>query len=99
MVDVDNFCVFRSILVSWTDEDPTPPAGGAPRRRQNEGLEAYHLIRPEGAAHLARPHVIVHRMKLFEDEVMMVDGLPVTTPARTWLDMVEVLDSARPKKP
>ncbi|OAE03440.1 hypothetical protein A6A22_03765 [Arthrobacter sp. OY3WO11] len=64
---------------------------GLPQRRQNEGLEVYHLIRPEGAAHLARPYVIVHRMKLFEDEVMMVDGLPVTTPARTWLDMAEIL--------
>ncbi|MFJ6311755.1 hypothetical protein [Pseudarthrobacter oxydans] len=72
---------------------------GLPQRRQNEGLEVYHLIRPEGAAHLARPHVIVHRMKLFEDEVMTMGGLPVTTPARTWLDMAEMLDSARPKKP
>ena len=72
---------------------------GLPQRRQNEGLEAYHLIRPEGAAHLARPHVIVHRMKLFRDEVMSMGGLPITTPARTWLDMAEMLDSARPKKP
>ncbi|GAA3403853.1 hypothetical protein [Pseudarthrobacter polychromogenes] len=64
---------------------------GLPQRRQNEGLEVYHLIRPEGAAHLARPHVIVHRMKLFEDEVMMMGGLPVTTPERTWLDMAEML--------
>lgn len=64
---------------------------GLPQRRQNEGLEVYHLIRPEGAAHLARPYVIVHRMKLFDDEVMLVDGLPVTTPERTWLDMAEIL--------
>ncbi|MFP5366784.1 MAG: hypothetical protein ACLGIS_08005 [Actinomycetes bacterium] len=40
-----------------------------PQRRDNDSLEAYHLIRPEGAAHLDRPHVIVHRMKLYEDEV------------------------------
>ncbi|WP_457948064.1 hypothetical protein ACTAQI_19495 [Pseudarthrobacter sp. alpha12b] len=64
---------------------------GLPQRRQTEGLEVYHLIRPEGAAHLARPYVIVHRMKLFEDEVMLVEGLPVTTPERTWLDMAEIL--------
>ncbi|MBT2566833.1 hypothetical protein J7I84_10070 [Arthrobacter sp. ISL-85] len=62
-----------------------------PQRRQNEALEAYHLIRPEGAAYLARPYVIVHRMRLFEDEVMMMNGLPVTTPERTWLDMAEFL--------
>lgn len=62
-----------------------------PQRRQDEPLEVYHLIRPEGAAHLARPHVIVHRMKLYEDEVAMLDGIPVTTPERTWLDMAELL--------
>ncbi|WP_235008809.1 hypothetical protein [Arthrobacter sp. SLBN-122] len=64
---------------------------GLPQRRQTESPEVYHLIRPEGAAHLARPYVIVHRMKLFDDEVMLVDGLPVTTPERTWLDMAEIL--------
>ena len=51
----------------------------------------YHLIRPEGAAHLDRPHVIVHRMKLYEDEITTVEGIPVTTPERTWLDMAEML--------
>lgn len=51
----------------------------------------HHIIRPEGAAHLDRPHVIVHRMKLYEDEVTTVDGIPVTTPERTWLDMAELL--------
>ena len=30
-------------------------------------------------------------MKLFEDEVTTIDGIPVTTPARTWLDMAELL--------
>lgn len=51
----------------------------------------HHIIRPEGEAHLDRPHVIVHRMKLYEDEVTMVDGIFVTTPERTWLDMAELL--------
>lgn len=51
----------------------------------------FHVIRPEGAAHLNRPHVIVHRMKLYEDEVTTVDGVPVTTVERTWLDMAEIL--------
>jgi hypothetical protein len=62
-----------------------------PRRRQKEATPMYHVIRPEGAAHLDRPHVIVHRMKLYEDEVTVVDGIPVTTPERTWLDMAEML--------
>ena len=62
-----------------------------PQRRQNQTFDVYHLIRPEGAAHLERPHVIVHRMKLYEDEVTTIEGLPVTTPERTWLDMAELL--------
>ncbi|ACL38674.1 hypothetical protein Achl_0677 [Pseudarthrobacter chlorophenolicus A6] len=62
-----------------------------PQRRQDGASDAYHLIRPEGAAHLDRPHVLVHRMKLYEDEVTTIDGVPVTTPARTWLDMAEML--------
>ena len=51
----------------------------------------FHIIRPEGAAHLNRPHVIVHRMKLYEDEVTVHQGIPVTTPERTWLDLAEML--------
>ncbi len=51
----------------------------------------YHIIRPEGEAHLDRPHVIVHRMKLYDDEVTVHEGIPVTTPERTWLDLAEVL--------
>lgn len=51
----------------------------------------YHLIRPEGAAHLNRPHVIVHRMKLYDDEITIHDGIPITTPERTWLDLAEML--------
>lgn len=62
-----------------------------PRRQQKGNPEMFHVIRPEGAAHLNRPHVIVHRMKLYSDEVTVVDGIPVTTPERTWLDMAEIL--------
>jgi len=62
-----------------------------PQRRQDGTFDVFHLIRPEGAAHLDRPHVIVHRMKLYGDEVTAIDGVPVTTPARTWLDMAELL--------
>lgn len=62
-----------------------------PRRRQKEPTQMFHVIRPEGAAHLNRPHIVVHRMKLYEDEVTMVDGVAVTTVERTWLDMAEML--------
>lgn len=62
-----------------------------PRRQQMGTPDMFHVIRPEGSAHLNRPHVIVHRMKLYTDEVTTVDGIPVTTPERTWLDMAELL--------
>jgi hypothetical protein len=62
-----------------------------PRRPRKENPDMHHIIRPEGEAHLNRPHVIVHRMKLYEDEVTTVRGIPVTTPERTWLDMAELL--------
>lgn len=62
-----------------------------PRRQEKETPAMFHIIRPEGAAHLNRPHVIVHRMKLYDDEVTVHEGIPVTTPERTWLDLAEVL--------
>jgi hypothetical protein len=65
--------------------------GSLPARQLKEGPEMYHVIRPEGAAHLNRPHVIVHRMKLYDDEVTVLDGIPITTPERTWLDLAEML--------
>jgi hypothetical protein len=65
--------------------------GSLPVRRQKEASPMYHVIRPEGAAHLNRPHVIVHRMKLYDDEITLLDGIPITTPERTWLDLAEML--------
>jgi hypothetical protein len=62
-----------------------------PRRRRKETPETFHIIRPEGAAHLNRPYVVVHRMKLYDGEITTVHGIPVTTPERTWLDMAEML--------
>jgi very-short-patch-repair endonuclease len=62
-----------------------------PHNQRKEPAEMFHIIRPEGAADLKRPHVIVHRMKLYEDEVTVHQGIPVTTPERTWLDLAEVL--------
>ena len=65
--------------------------GSLPARLVKEGPQMYHLIRPEGAAHLNRPHVIVHRMKLYNDEITIHEGVPITTPERTWLDLAEML--------
>jgi very-short-patch-repair endonuclease len=42
-----------------------------------------------------RPGVTVHRVKLRTDEVTRHDGIPVTTPARTLLDLAALLDEHR----
>lgn len=80
---MDNFCDVRQHSGLMLLE--------LPRRQQKGSPDMFHVIRPEGEAHLNRPHVIVHRMKLFSDEVTTVNGIPVTTPERTWLDMAEML--------
>jgi hypothetical protein len=62
-----------------------------PRRLRKEPLQMFHVIRPEGAAYLNRPHVVVHRMKLYDDEITTLNGIRLTTPERTWLDLAETL--------
>ena len=40
----------------------------------------------------SRPPLVVHRIRLQSDEVTVVRGIPVTTPARTLLDLTAVLE-------
>jgi len=47
-----------------------------------------HLTRPR------RPELVTHRRTLSAAEVTNVSGLPVTTPARTWCDLAEILGLA-----
>lgn len=47
----------------------------------------FHVTVPRGTAQVRRPDVVVgHRMNLPGELVTEVLGIPVTTPARTWLD-------------
>jgi len=66
-------------------------AGGLPGRAKKEETKTFHVIRPEGAAYLHRPHVVVHRAKLHADEITLLNGIRITTPERTWLDLAEML--------
>lgn len=65
--------------------------GGLPSRRRVSETMTFHVIRPEGAADLKRPHVVVHRAKLYDDEVTTYQGIRITTPERTWLDLAAML--------
>jgi hypothetical protein len=46
---------------------------------------------PEAHSHSKRPELIGRRRRLVADEVELIDGLPVTTAARTWVDLGERL--------
>lgn len=39
-----------------------------------------------------RPQMIAHRLQLDAEDVMVLGGVPVMTPARTWFDLAPVLD-------
>jgi hypothetical protein len=49
---------------------------------------------PEAHSHSRRREFISRRRRLLPDEVEVVDGLPVTTAARTWVDLGERLSLA-----
>ncbi|MFJ3957026.1 hypothetical protein [Arthrobacter sp. NPDC090010] len=65
--------------------------GGLPSRRRISETMTFHVIRPEGSADLKRPRVVVHRAKLYDDEITTYQGVRITTPERTWLDLAEML--------
>lgn len=50
-----------------------------------------HLTRRDGAHRPQRRGVRGHRMLLPDTDVCEMDGVPLTTPARTWLDLAGVL--------
>ena len=50
-----------------------------------------HLAKARGEARPERKGVAGHRLSLRPGDVAMLDGVPVTSPARTWLDLASVL--------
>lgn len=61
-----------------------------PWRIQNE-LKV-HLARCDGGTRPVRKGVAGHRLNLQDCDIAMLDGVPVTSPARTWLDLASILD-------
>ncbi|WP_261372356.1 endonuclease domain-containing protein [Arthrobacter woluwensis] len=57
----------------------------------DRGDRRIHVLRPDSAADLTRPFVEAHRARLLPGEVCWFGGVPVTTPARTWLDLAAVV--------
>ncbi|MCU1572920.1 MAG: hypothetical protein JWO93_1002 [Micrococcaceae bacterium] len=56
-----------------------------------QGELRLHITRPGTTTAAVRFGVVGHRLRLTGDEVCLAEGLPCTTPARTWLDLASVL--------
>jgi len=54
--------------------------------------EPVHLTVSTGSAVRARSDRLIHRMPLTPAETTALDGVPITTPARTWRDVAAVLE-------
>ena len=52
-----------------------------------------HLARRRGRSTPRRVNVVGHQLALLPDEVVELDGVRLTSPARTWLDLASVLSS------
>jgi very-short-patch-repair endonuclease len=50
-----------------------------------------HLSKPRTLPPVRRRGVVGHTVLAFSDEVMMRDGIRISTPARTWLDLASIL--------
>ncbi|GAB3989849.1 hypothetical protein [Nocardioides marmoraquaticus] len=57
-------------------------------------LVEVHLTRRDGRSARRQPRRTLHRGRLHQDDVTVVDGLAVTSPARTCVDLTSVVDTA-----
>lgn len=53
-----------------------------------------HLSKPSHLPRVRRPGVVGHRVRILDGEVEVVDGIRVTSPGRTWLDLGHELTPA-----
>ena len=50
-----------------------------------------HLSKPKSLPQVRRHGVIGHTVLAYDDEIMVWEGIRISTPARTWLDLARVL--------
>ena len=58
------------------------------------GCRELHLSKPKRLPPVRRKGVVGHTVLVFDDEVTMLDGIRISTPARTWLDLASILPLA-----
>ncbi|WP_350224997.1 hypothetical protein [Arthrobacter sp. efr-133-TYG-120] len=49
--------------------------------------ETVHLSKPHELPRVRRTGVTGHRVRVLQGEVTEIDGIPVSSPSRTWLDL------------
>ncbi|GAB4098934.1 hypothetical protein GCM10028789_10980 [Sinomonas halotolerans] len=64
---------------------------GFPLPLSQERDSAIHVTRPSRTPGSIRPGVVCHRMRLSEADILVADGVPITSRERTWLDLASVL--------
>lgn len=64
---------------------------GMPLPWFDDEIKTVHMSRPAGSRQSRRKHITGHSIRLYEGDVMYIDGVPVTTPARTFLDLAAIL--------
>ena len=55
------------------------------------GVRELHLSKPKALPPVRREGVVGHTVLVFDDELMVWDGIRISTPARTWLDLARIL--------
>jgi len=55
------------------------------------GCRELHLSKPKALPPVRREGVVGHTVLAFDDELMVWDGIRISTPARTWLDLARIL--------
>lgn len=65
---------------------------GMPLPWFDDEIRTVHLSRPAGSVQPRRKHVTGHSMRLPAADITNIGGVPITTPARTFLDLATILD-------
>lgn len=65
---------------------------GIPLPPMLQGDQRVHLARPRDASSPRRRGVVGRRLSIEDDDIVEIEGLRVTSPARTWLDLAGLMD-------
>ncbi|SLK11883.1 hypothetical protein SAMN06272721_115101 [Arthrobacter sp. P2b] len=98
-VPVQSGATGSAALRAYTDLDDTSiltslsaaRVWGAPLPARHRGDWRIHLARRRGFSFPRRANVVGHVLTFFPDEVLEYDGVRLTSPARTWLDLAGLL--------